>query len=303
MKQQASPLVPYNLAVLLVCGNANVETVFHLTGEGLPVEGGFFSHQLGLNVSGVGTNLTRALVALGSPVRFLTFAADDDAGQLVRASFPDVDTHFAPTLSTPQSLTLVRPDGRHTFYRDLKDTPQADAPFEEFRVALKDCAAALLTNIGWTREFLPVARAAGVPILTDVQDIHDLSHPYDAPYFAYADVLFLSAARLGDPSEVLRELAQLTPAKVIVAGLADKGALLLERGQDIHYQPALPVQAVHHGGAGDTLAAAFAHFSFTRGLPAREALRRSCAAAALKLRTSGSGKGHPGEDEVLQFAR
>lgn len=291
--------------MLLVCGNVNVETVFHLAEETLPVQGGFFPHQLSLNVSGVGANLTRALTALGSQVRLLSFAAHDEAGKLIRTSFSQmsVEAHFAATGHTPLSLALVGPDGQHTFHRDLKDTPQAAAPVHAFESLCSGCSATILTNIGWTRDLLPIARAASLPILVDVQDIPGPDDPYNAPYFAAADVLFLSAARLRDPAATLRELSTRFPARLLVAGLGEQGALLLERGQDVQHQPAFPVDAVYYGGAGDTLAAGFAHFFFTRQMSAPQALRLACAAAALKLRIRGSGQGHPTEAEVLQFAR
>ncbi len=288
---------------LLVCGTANVETVFRLGGKELPTAGGVFPDALSLNVSGVGMNLARGLSRLGSPTRLLTLAADDPAGELVRARLGGVETRFVPTRSTPQTLALVRPDRMHTFYRDPGDTPEAPAPAAEFLEMLPGCAAALLTNVGWTCELLPVAQRAGAAILTDLQDIDGLDNPYDVPYFAAADVLLLSAERLAAPAELLYELMNRSRAALLVAGLGQEGALLLERGVDgVQHQPAFPVQAVHQGGAGDALAAAFAHFSFTRRRSAREALRLACAAAALKLRGWGSGTGHASEEEVMELA-
>ena len=290
-------------APLLVCGQVNVETVFRLPASGLPPEGGFFPGALRLGVSGVGANLARALTRLGSPVRLLTFAGEDEAGRLVRAAFADVDARFLPASATPQSLALVSADGAHAFYRDLKGLEDAPAPLEAARALLPGCAAALMTNVGWTRELLPLARAARVPILTDVQDLRGLDNPYDAPYFAAADVLLLSAAHLPDPAALLRALPGRSPARVLIAGLGVGGALLLERGGEVSHQPAFPAGASFAGGAGDTLAAAFAHFHFTRALPPPEALRLACAAAALKLRGEGSGQGHPSEEETRAFAR
>ncbi|CAM3681833.1 Sugar or nucleoside kinase, ribokinase family [Deinococcus saxicola] len=288
---------------LLVCGTANVETVFRLGGEELPTAGGVFPDALSLNVSGVGVNLALGLRRLGSPVNLLTLAADDPAGELVRARLGGIETRFVPTRVTPQTLALVRPDGTHTFYRNPGATADAPAPITEFLEMLPGCPAALLTNVGWTRELLPLARRAGVPILTDVQSIAGLDNPYDAPYFAAADVLLLSAEHLSDPAALMRGLLNRSPARLVMAGLGEAGALLLERAVDgFHHQPAFPVQAVHRGGAGDALAAAFAHFSFTRGRSAREALRLACAAAALKLRGGGSGTGHASEEEVLELA-
>ncbi|QLG13274.1 carbohydrate kinase family protein (plasmid) [Deinococcus sp. D7000] len=285
---------------LLVCGTVNVETVFALKDDMLPSGGGVFRDALHMNVSGVGANLTYGLQRLGSPVRLLTLAATDPAGAFVRSRFNGVEAHFVTTRVTPQTLALVRPDGRHTFYRDPGDTPDAPAPTAEFSSLLPGCAAVLMTNVGWTRDLLPVARQAALPMLTDVQNIAALDSPYDAPYFAAADVLLLSAERLTNPAAFARELLNRSSARLIVAGLGHEGALLLERGSDqLHHQAAFPVQAVHQGGAGDALAAAFAHFLFTAGLEPRRALHLACAAAAFKLQTFGSGCGHATEAEVM----
>lgn len=287
---------------LLVCGTVNVETVFGLEDAMLPSGGGVFRDALHLNVSGVGANLVFGLQRLGSPVRLLTLAAPDPAGEFVRSRFGGVDAQFVATRITPQTLALVRPDGTHTFYRDPGDTPEAPSPTAEFSTLLPGCAAVLMTNVGWTRDLLPVARSAAVPILTDVQNIAALDHLYDAPYLAAANVLLLSAERLTNPAAFVRELLHRSSARWIVAGLGREGALLLERGSDhIHHQAAFPVQAVHQGGAGDALAAAFAHFLFTADLEPRRALHLACAAAALKLQTFGSGCGHATEAEVMAY--
>ncbi|THF88896.1 carbohydrate kinase family protein [Deinococcus sp. KSM4-11] len=288
---------------LLVCGNANLETVLGLEGEFLPVQGDAVTDRLSVNVSGVGVNLVRGLSRLGSPVRFVTLLGNDVAGRTVRQELDGIEWHAMPVRATAQTLALVRPDGRHTFYRDIKGNEQADTPVAAFRAALPGCGAALLTNIGWTRDLLPVARAAGVPIQTDVHEISSVDAPYDQPYLDAADVLLFSAARLTDPAGFLLALRECCRAHVIIAGLGEGGALLLERGADrVHHQPAFRVVATHRGGAGDALAAAFAHFLFTRGHDPREALRLACAAAALKLRGKGSGEGHATEAEVRALA-
>lgn len=280
-----------------------METVLRLAGESLPAEGGFYPHTMTLNVSGVGTNVARALHALGSSVRLLTVAAEDTAGMVIRQTLQGIDTHFTPAQATPQSLALIRPDGTHTYYRDLKDTPEQIAPRAEFQAALEGCAAVLLGNIGWTRDLLPLARQAGIPVITDAQDISGLDDAYHQPYFQGAEVLLFSAARLNQPIQTLLALPQRSAAQLFIATLGDRGALLLERhSRTIHHQRAFPVQAVFHGGAGDALAGAFAHFYFVRGESARESLRLACAAAALKLRTLGSGVGHASEEDVRLVA-
>ena len=286
---------------LLVCGNVNLESVFCLEGELLPPQGGFFPHSMTLNVSGVGANLALALKNLGSPVRLLTFGADDLCGKVVRAALEGIEVCFSPSSATPQSLALVRPDGSRTFYRDLKDTMGTAAPTTDFLNLITGCAAVLMTNINWTRPLLPLALEVGLPILTDVQDLRDLHNPYDQDYFRAADLLFLSAEHLEDPATVMESVLERFPARLVVAGWGQRGALLLERGGELYHQPAFPVGVLSTGGAGDTLAASFAHFYFSRGKSAPQSLRLACAAAALKVRAIGSGQGHPDEEAVLRF--
>ncbi|AWT36567.1 hypothetical protein GCM10008956_18670 [Deinococcus arenae] len=284
---------------LLVCGHANVETVLRLDAPALDPAGSVIPDGLSLNVSGVGVNLVRGLGALGSPVRLLTLLGDDVAGRTVRAELRGCDLRVVPVRATAQTLAVTRADGTHVFHRDPKALPDAPAPIEAFRAALPGCRAAMMTNIGWTRDLLPLARAAGVPVLTDVQELRAPDHAYDQPYLRGADVLLLSAARLDDPAAALRAVGARARADVIVAGLGAGGALLWTRGTgEVRHQPAFPARVRHAGGAGDALAAAFAHFLFTRGLPPQEALRLACAAAALKLRGAGSGEGHAAEAEV-----
>ena len=291
------------MRLLIVSGNANVETVMRLDGPTLPSAGGLVPYAMNLNVSGVGVNLARGLARLGNPVRLLTALGDDPAGRLVRAELADTALTVFSAASTAQTLALVRPGGEHTFYRDGKGNHDLLAPQAAFQALLPGSAAALLTNIGWTRGLLPIARAAGIPIVTDVHNLAGLDHPYDQPYFEAADVLLLSAARLADPAAFVQALAGRTGANVIVAGLGEAGALRYERVvAGVYHQPAFAAEPVHLGGAGDALAAAVTHFMFNRGALPREALRLACAAAALKLRGAGSGEGHATEAEVRALA-
>ena len=304
--------MPYaeDVKPLLVCGNANVETVFRLPDGEWPLTGGYVPGALSLNVSGVGANQVRALHALGSPVRCLTLAASDAAGQVIRATLEPLSERLvvAPTPATPQSLALIGPGGQHIFYRDLKTTFDAPAPFAEFGALAQGCAAVLMGNAAWTRDLLPLARERGLKLVCDVHDIAGLDNPYDQPYFGAADVLLLSAERLDDPGALMHALLERFPAELVVAGWGARGALLLERGQALIHQPAFPARVGFAGGAGDTLAAAFAHFYLSRHLTAPEAVRLACAAAALKLGGAlelgavGSGEGHPDEASVYRLA-
>ncbi|UQN05714.1 carbohydrate kinase family protein [Deinococcus sp. QL22] len=212
---------------VLVAGNTNAE--FHLEAPVLPlpdVENTAYSHGLTLGVSGVGFNVAHALARLGADPGLLTFAGNDPAGELLRATLA-----FA--------------------------------------------------FVCWTRPLLPLAREAGVPIVTDLQATPGPAHPYDQPFLAHADVLLLSAEYLTmPPLDALRAYRQRCDPAIIVISLGAEGALMSERGQAPHHQLVVPTRpVVSTNGAGDTLLSAFV-WAYFGGYSAREALRLACTFAS-----------------------
>ncbi|WP_064014380.1 carbohydrate kinase family protein [Deinococcus puniceus] len=164
---------------------------------------------------------------------------------------------------------------------------------EAFRVELAGADVAVLTNVGWTRPLLPVARTVGVQIVTDLQATPGPAHPYDQPFLAHADVLFLSAERLTvPPLDALRDYRERSDPAVIVISLGADGALMSERGQPPHHQPAVFTRPIiSTNGAGDALLSAFA-WAYFSGQSTREALRMACTFASWKCGEMGGAAGH-----------
>lgn len=243
----------------------------------------------------MGFNVAHALTRLGAGTRLLAFVGDDPAGQVVRetARGAGICLHPMPAPATPLSLVLTAPDGARQIYRDLKGLIGQAAPIPVFRDALAESRVAVLTNVAWTRDLLPLARAAGVPVVSDLQATPGPGHPYDLPYLADADVIFLSGANLELPLEdTLRAYRAACDPEIIVIALGADGALLSERGRAPWHQPAVPTRpVVSTNGAGDALLAAFVRAYFG-GLEAREALRLGCTFASWKCGESGGAAGH-----------
>lgn len=129
--------------------------------------------------------------------------------------------------------------------------------------------------------------------MTDLQATPDPAHPHDQPFLAHADVLFLSAERLTvSPAEALQGYRAVCDPAVIVVSLGAQGALLSERGQVPHLQPAVTTRpVVSTNGAGDALLSAFV-WAYFGGQSAREALRLACTFAAWKCGEAGGAAGH-----------
>lgn len=291
------------MSKILVCGLANVETscaVREFPIAYSPIDYNFFG--VTSSASGVGLNVALALTTLGDHISFLSFAADDPAGTLVRQAFNAVqDSRFAPCKETPQSVVLYDSDGKRRVYTDLKDLQEQSLP-EELYADIGDFDACCLCNINFSRPLLEKAKSAGVPVFTDVHCLSDIRDEYNADFMRYADVLFLSNEHIMDREEdFVRQLSHEYPCQIIAVGMGSKGALLYERGNGFTMIPAVQTrQVVNTVGAGDALFSASTHF-YVKGCKAEEALHNAAVFASYKIGESGAAKGFLTEEKLLSI--
>jgi acarbose 7IV-phosphotransferase len=258
--------------VIVVAGVTNLQ--FSVPVDGFPVAYApvrYPQGQTGVRVGGVGYNVAAALAALGSEVRLATFAGGDLLGGAVDGELRARGLHGPWVLAgpeTPRSVILHEPGGERMICTDLRGLPQAVYPPAVFAEALRGAAYAVISNIGFARPLLAVARAAGVPVAADVQAIDDLDDDYNRDWMAAAQVLFCSHERLPVPPEVwVRMVRERYRTPVVVVGCGAGGALLGVRGTgEIRRVPAVAPRGVTStAGAGDALAAAFMHVYLATG--------------------------------------
>jgi len=286
------------MAVIVVAGVCNVETTLRVDDfpiDYAPVRYPFFGVRSG--PSGVGYNIAAALTTLGDDVRLVSLIGRDMAGAMVGAALDGRgiarewldDTADA----TPQSVVLYDAQGRRQVNTDLKDMQERAYPADRFARALDGCAVAVLTTINYTRALLPVARAAGVPIATDVQALSDLDDAYNRDYLAAADILFMSGERLpAPPEECARRVMERYRPEILVIGLGREGALLaVKRDGRLARLPAVTTRpVVNTGGAGDALFSAFVH-RYARTRDPDMALRTAIVFASHKIGEAGAAQG------------
>lgn len=165
----------------------------------------------------------------------------------------------------------------------------------DFRI---DFVAACNTN--FNRELLPLAKAAGKPIATDVHVLSDIYDDYNREFMEYADILFLSDEHIGENYHgFLMELAKIYGNDIIVLGRGSKGAAMYQKEDHRIYElPAAQIgEVVNTVGAGDALFSAFVHY-YAGGLSPLESLARAQLFAAAKIRVTGAAKGFVTEEEV-----
>ncbi len=114
------------------------------------------------------------------------------------------------------------------------------------------------------------ARAANIPISFDVNYRQKLwseqaAADFIIPLVQGIDLFFCGrsdAKRVmgmsGEPESVVRRMAEITKAKLVVMSLAEQGVIAFD-GNQIYHEPAKPVQIIDRPGAGDSLAAGIIH--------------------------------------------
>lgn len=289
-----------------VSGLVNVETGLRIRSFPVtyyPIDYPFFGIES--SVSGVGFNIAIAAKTLGNEITLSSMVGNDSEGQRVSKALDDYnvarDLVFESLEYTPVSIILYDPtDGRRQIYCDLKDIQDKTIDVNRVKPAIEASDICVLCNINFNRALLPIAKAAGKTIATDVHAINDIRDPFNSDFMRYADILFLSDEDLPtSPRAFIEQLKKTYSAKIIAIGLGEDGVMLYERATDAITQ--LPIVdiggVVSTVGAGDALFTAFNHY-YGLGCGAVEAIKRAETFAALKIRHSGGGHGFPTEKEV-----
>jgi sugar/nucleoside kinase (ribokinase family) len=260
--------------VIVVAGVTNVQ--FSVPVDGFPLGYAPVCYPQGrtrVSVGGVGFNVAAGLAALGGRVRLATFAGGDLLGGAVEGELRARGLYgpwVAGGQETARSVVLHEPGGERMICTDLRGLSQAVYPAGVFAEALGGAGWVVVTNIGFARPLLAVARDAGVPVAADVQAIDDVDDEYNRDWMAAARVLFCSHERLPvAPADWVRLVWERYGTDVVVVGCGAGGAVLgVREGGEVRQVPAVAPRGVTGtAGAGDALAAAFMHVYAACGDP------------------------------------
>lgn len=292
---------------ITVVGNPGLDTLVLLAQDDPDLEAdGHFTR----NVDTVGhaaAFAARACARLGHPTRILGSTGDDAIGTLVRevlaAEGVDTSLLFHDPTGTARSVNFVRPDGRRTYFYDGGSHMTLSPPEASIDAALTGTDLVLCSLANWARDVAIRAHDLAIPVAVDLQDVRDPHDDYRADFIASADLIFASAAHLGDPVAAARTWFDAGPASMVVFGLGARGAMVVERGD--HHGPVitgadvpdLDLPIVDTTGAGDSLATGFLDGLVFSGLSVAESLHRGQVLA--RIVTSDLGGSAPFDRATL----
>lgn len=290
---------------IMVSGLVNIETTVAIRQfpiEYYPIDYPFFG--VNSRVSGVGYNVAKALGKLGDQVKLNgLIGKDDEAVRILNCLEREgmKTDYLIPRLKqTPSSVVLYTPDGKRQIYCDLKDIQEQKLQPKEYMKELSDCDAAVLCNINFNRSLIKEARTQKVLTATDVHVLEGVEDDYNRDFMENADILFLSDEKLPENPEIfIKKLFERYHNQIIVIGMGEKGALLLNSSS----QQITRVPSYHHDkivntvGAGDALFSSFLHF-YLKGKDSVTALKKAVIFAGVKICSNGASNGFSTEKDT-----
>lgn len=288
--------------MILIAGLINIETTLRIDGfplEYAPVRYPFFG--VNSTVSGVGYNVAKALVTLGHDIRFHSLIGKDHAGKLVLTELEQLGidtTHVLQQLDyTAQSVILYDAEGKRAINTDLKDIQDQVYPQVDF----SGVDLAVLCNINFSRPMLMQAKAAGIPIATDVHAISNINDDYNRDYMSHADILFQSHEHLPvQPEQWIKLIWERYHTPIVVVGMGSNGALLGFENRIEHIPAVYTRPIVNTIGAGDALFSAFVH-GYIRTHDPYAALKQAVVFASYKIGVAGAADGFLTADALATY--
>ncbi|MFC4585932.1 carbohydrate kinase family protein [Sphaerisporangium corydalis] len=292
---------------VVVIGGAGVDTTVYVPGLPLPYADTYSVPPVVDRIGNTGAGVVLGCHALGLRALLVDLIGDDPQGALVRAHLAARGAGLAYAIvpeGTRRSVLLVGPDGRRTSLYDPRAAPGQRLPRELYGPAIREARHVHVSITDFSRHLYPELRELGVPVSTDLHD-WDGENPYHHDFAYSSDVVFLSAAKLGDPVPVMRGILGRGRAGVVVCTAGASGAYLLTRdapGEVLRVPPATPPGPVVDGnGAGDAFVSAFL-YGRLRGLPHPECARLGAVAGAHACAVQGTHESPIDERALLTSA-
>lgn len=260
---------PYDI---LVVAGAGVDTIVRVPSLPLPVADSIGVPPIRDYVAHTGNGVALGCHALGLKTKFIDVIGDDTEGRMILDRYQDTGldfSHLVHESGTRRSVNLVDDEGRRLSLYDRRHPDSLSVPREFWLPFLQNARHAHFSIMNWTRELYDDALALGITVSTDLHD-WDGDNPYHLEFALRSDLVFLSAANLGNRREsVMRDILQRGRAQAVIVMAGGNGSWLLVRGdaQARHFGCAqLGRDIVDTNGAGDSFVSAFL-FSLLDGQP------------------------------------
>lgn len=280
---------------VLVAGGVGIDTIVHVPALPLAMADSIHVPPVIDYVAHTGNGVALGLLALGHRPLLIDFIGQDPQAELIHARYRERGLAFDYLVhesGTRRSVNLVGPDGRRLSLYDGRHPDSLRMPRAFYLPRMREAEHVHLSIMPWAADLFDDAAALGLPVSTDLHD-WDGGNPYYHPFARRSDIVFLSAAVLGEGVfEVMRAIMRDGRARVVVATAGAGGSWCLARGDDTIGHTAcaqLDVPVVDSNGAGDAFSSAFLHAWFA-GATLDACMRSGAIGGAFACRFHGTAE-------------
>ena len=291
---------------VLVAGGVGVDTIVQVPALPLAMADSIHVPQVVDYVAHTGNGVALGLLALGHHPVLVDFIGQDPQAELIHARYRERGLPFDYLVhpsGTRRSVNLVAPDGRRLSLYDGRHPDSLRMPRTFYLPRMQEAEHVHLSIMPWAAALFDDAAALGLPVSTDLHD-WDGSNPYYHPFAWRADLVFLSAAVLGEGVfEAMRAIVRDGRAQVVVATDGARGSHALARGDDTIRHAgcaALDGPVVDSNGAGDAFSSAFLH-AWVGGATLEACMRSGAIGGAYACRFHGTAERSLGLEELAQY--
>lgn len=253
---------------VLVAGGVGIDTIVRVPSLPLAMRDSIHVPPVADYVAHTGNGVALGLLALGHRPLLIDFIGDDPQAELIHARYRERGLEFDYLVhesGTRRSVNLVEPGGRRLSLYDGRHPDSLRMPRAFYFPRMQAAEHLHISIMPWASAMYDDARALGLPVSTDLHD-WDGQNPYYHPFAFGADLVFLSAAGLGEGVfDAMRAIIRQGRAQVVVATAGESGSYSLERGSETVRHTAcasLGAPLVDSNGAGDAFSSAFLHAWF-----------------------------------------
>ena len=292
---------------ILVCGLINIETTLKISNfpvEYTPVEYNFFG--VNSSVSGVGSNIVKALKTLGDAPFFFSIIGNDIYKDIIFSDFEKnkIDTKYVlPLLEETVQSGILYDDNRRKILLDLKNIQETKYPIKFIKEVIDKIDIGIICNINFSRDFLKILKDNGKTIATDVHVLSDINDDYNNDYINYSDILFLSNENIqGNEYNMIEQLNEKYDHKIIAVTMGENGLLMYSKEKaEIKHFPAIKTREVINTiGAGDALFSCFIHY-YNKTKDPYYSIKMATIFASYKIGENGGAKGFLSENELMEL--
>ncbi|RYY96059.1 MAG: carbohydrate kinase family protein [Comamonadaceae bacterium] len=291
---------------VLVAGGVGIDTIVHVPALPLAMADSIHVPPVCDYVAHTGNGVALGLLALGHRPVLLDFIGADPQAELIHARYRERGLEFDYLVhdsGTRRSVNLVAPDGRRLSLYDGRHPDSLRMPRARWLPHLREARHVHLSIVPWTVDLFDDAAALGLPVSTDLHD-WDGINPYHLPFARRADIVFMSAAALGDGIfDAMRAILRDGRAQVVVATDGTRGSHCLARGDDTIRHTAcaaLDGPVVDSNGAGDAFSSAYLHAWF-EGAALDACMRSGAIGGAYACRFHGTAEHPLGLEELARL--